>query len=270
MRRLTAVVLLLLLVVGYFDGKSPARSVPDPAKQTVVFAALGDSITTAAGTCGPYFLCYDNSWATGTNVHSVYRRLQAANPTVNVRAVNLAEPGVGAGHLYSQAIEAMSLNAGYVTILIGANDACRWPMIDAGDFRAEIDLGLDVLRRKDPRPRVDMVSVPDVVQLWQVTQHRPLAKLIWRLQECPSLMRNSPSPAAADERRETISNRIREYNRELAEACAGYGQRCHWDGGLAYRARFTLKLVGQDYFHPSLRGQQELAKTPLPAEWIGR
>ena len=270
MRRFTVVVLLVLLVVGYFDGKSPARSAPDPTKRTVVFAALGDSITTAAGTCGPYFLCYDNSWATGTNVHSVYRRLQAANPKVNVQPVNLAEPGVGAGHLYFQAIEAMSLNAGYVTILIGANDACRWPMIDARDFRAEIDLGLDVLRRTDPRPRIDVVSLPNLVQLWQVAHHRPLARLIWRLQECPSLMMSSPSTTAAGERREIISTRITEYNRELAEACMGYGPRCHWDGGRAHRVRFTLKLVGRDYFHPSLRGQQELAKTPLPAEWIGR
>jgi len=270
MRRLAALVFLVLLIVGYFDGKSPARPAPDPAKRTVVFAALGDSITTAAGTCGPYFLCYDNSWATGTNVHSVYRRLQAANPTVNIQAVNLAEPGAGAGYLYYQAIEAKARHADYVSILIGANDACRWPMIDAWDFRAEIEYGLDVLRLADPRPRVDMVSIPDVVQLWQVTHHRPIARLIWRLQECPSLMMNTSSTAIADERRESISSRIRQYNQELAEACAEYGKRCHWDGGRAHRVRFTLKLVGQDYFHPSLRGQRELAKAPLPVEWIGR
>ncbi|MET0493959.1 MAG: GDSL-type esterase/lipase family protein [Actinoplanes sp.] len=270
MRRLAAVVLLVLLVVGYFDGRSPARSEPDPTKRTVVFAALGDSITTAAGTCGPYFLCYDNSWATGTEVHSVYRRLQAANPTVNIQPVNLAEPGVGASHLFLQGIEATALNAAYITILIGANDACRWPMIDARDFRAEIDSGLDVLRRADPRPRLYLVSIPNVVQLWQVTRRQPLARLIWRLQECPSLMMKMPSTAASDERRERISERIGEYNRELAEACVEYGKRCQWDGGRAHRVRFTLKLVGRDYFHPSLRGQQELAKTQLPAEWIGR
>jgi hypothetical protein len=83
-------------------------------------------------------------------------------------------------------------------------------------------------------------------------------------------MMRSPSAAGADERRESIRSRIRAYNRELAEACLEYGHRCHWDGGRAHRVRFTLKLVGQDYFHPSLRGQQELAKAPLPAEWIGR
>ena len=268
MRRITAVMLLVLLVVGYFGGKSPARFAPDPAKQTVVFAALGDSITTAAGTCGPYFLCYDNSWATGTNVHSVYRRLQAANPKVNVQPVNLAEPGVGAAHLFPQAIEAMALHAGYVTILIGANDACRWPMIDARDFRAEIDSGLDVLRRADPRPQLYLVSIPNVVQLWQVTRRRPLARLIWRLQECPSLMMRSPSAAAADARRASIGDRIREYNYELAGACSAYGRRCHWDGGRAHRVQFTMELVGLDYFHPSIRGQRELAKTPLPADWL--
>ena len=42
---------------------------------TVVFAALGDSTTTAAFTCGPYPRCLDYSWATGTRVYSVLQRL---------------------------------------------------------------------------------------------------------------------------------------------------------------------------------------------------
>ena len=268
MRRFAAVAIVVLLVIGYIDGKSPERPAPDPGKRTVVFAALGDSITTAAGTCGPYFKCYDNSWATGTKVYSVHRQLQAAHPKVDVRPVNLAVPGAGVGYLYFQALEAVELKAAYLTILIGANDACRWPMIKAGEFRDEVDYALDVLKEARPRPRIDMVSVPDVVQLWKVTHRHPLARLIWRLQECPSLMMRSPSAAAADARRASIGDRIREYNYELAGACSAYGRRCHWDGGRAHRVQFTMELVGLDYFHPSIRGQRELAKTPLPADWL--
>jgi hypothetical protein len=32
-------------------------------------------------------------------------------------------------------------------------------------FRADIDFALEVLKQRRPRPRIDMVSIPDVVQL---------------------------------------------------------------------------------------------------------
>jgi hypothetical protein len=95
-----------------------------------------------------------------------------------------------------------------------------------------------------------------------------IAMLIWRLKACPSLMANATSTAEADVRkRRSISRRIRAYNRELAAACKKYGNRPHWDGERAHRVKFTLELVGLDYFHPNLRGQQELARAPLPARW---
>jgi lysophospholipase L1-like esterase len=204
-------------------------------------------------------------------VYSVYQRLRAANPHVNIQPVNLAEPGAGADYLYIEAMAAVERQADYVTILIGANDACRWPMTDPQTFRADIDYALEILEQRRPRPRIALVSIPDVVNLWTLAHDHLLAMLAWQFMECPSLMANAASTASADvHRRQSIGRRIQAYNRELRGACKEYGNRCHWDRGRAHRVKFTLELVGLDYFHPNLRGQQELAKAPLPAGWTSK
>jgi lysophospholipase L1-like esterase len=123
MHRSAAAAVAALLVIGYINGASMTSAAPDPTKPTVVLAALGDSITTAAGSCGPYPRCLNHSWATGTKVNSVYQRLQAANPEVNVKPLNLAQPGAGSAYLYVEAMAAVARKADYITILIGANDA---------------------------------------------------------------------------------------------------------------------------------------------------
>jgi lysophospholipase L1-like esterase len=270
MRRLIASVVTVLLGVGYVDGASPQRSAPDPAKRTVVFTALGDSITTAAGTCGPYLRCLDESWATGTQVYSVFQRLRAAQPDVNVEPVNLAEPGVGVGYLYTEAEGAVTRKADYVTILIGANDACQWPMMSSRAFRAYLDEALAVLEDGRPAARVEILSIPDLGQLWRIEHSSPLALLIWQFKECPSMMTNAGSTAAANvRRRRSIGKRINAYNYELAQACKRYHRHlCHWDGGRTHRIRFTTEMVGLDRFHPNLHGQQELARTPVSPSWF--
>lgn len=89
MRRLLALIATVLLGVGYVHGASQTRPAPDPAKRTVVLVAMGDSITTAAGTCGPYLRCLDKSWATGIDVFSVYQRLRAARKDVDVNDLGI-------------------------------------------------------------------------------------------------------------------------------------------------------------------------------------
>ena len=150
MRQLLVLIATVLLGVGFVNGASQTRPAPDPSKRSVVLVAMGDSITTAAGTCGPYLKCLDNSWATGIAVFSVYQRLRATRKDVDVKAVNLAQPGVGVAYLSQQASNAVAQQADYVTILIGANDACQWPMIDARTFRAYLDDALAVIREGRP------------------------------------------------------------------------------------------------------------------------
>jgi lysophospholipase L1-like esterase len=271
MSRFLALLAAALVGVAYLHGAPPDGHAPGRTHRhrTVVLAALGDSITTAAGTCATFLRCPDNSWATGTRVVSVLRRLRAARPDADIEAVNAAEPGAGVDDLAAEAVEAVDRKADYVTILIGANDACWRPALTARDFRASLDEALAVLEEGRPRARVEMLSIPDVGQLWTIPHRNPVAQLIWRLKECPTMMTNATSTASADvHRRRGVMRRIDAYDRELAAACRAYPHhRCHFDGERTHRLRFTMAMVGVDYFHPSIRGQQELARTPLPSSW---
>ncbi|MGW4940395.1 SGNH/GDSL hydrolase family protein [Actinoplanes sp. NPDC004185] len=171
-------------------------------------------------------------------------------------------------HLSTEAMEAVERKADYVTILIGANDACQWLMISPQTFRAYLDDALQNLKQGRPRARVEIVSIPDLGKLWDIAHGNLMALMMWQLKECPSLMTNATSSAAADVRkRRSVAQHVNAYNRELAKACKRYGDRCHWDGGRAHRIKFALEMVALDYFHPSLSGQRELARTPLPKSW---
>lgn len=236
--------------------------------------ALGDSVTSAFGTCLAMVACKHNSWSTGTStaVDSHYRRILGQNPKVRDHRNNLAVSGALASDLRRQADAAVREGAGYVTILIGANDACRattQAMTDPRRFRQQVDAALDRLARGLPKARVLIASIPDLYRLWEVGHTDDRAVRVWGLGICQSLLANPRSTAAADNaRRRAVDRRIDAYNRELSAACRGYGRRCRYDGGAVHRVRFTLSLVNRrDYFHPSIEGQRRLAAVTYPSRW---
>ena len=234
-------------------------------------AALGDSITAGYGSCITLVACHRNSWSTGdgTQVDSHYRRIRAADPRITDRAVNYAVPGARADALLGQADAAVRAKAEYVTILIGANDACRARVADMTDpqtFRRHIDAALRRLSDGLPEARILVVSIPDLHRLWEVGHDDERAVGAWNRGVCPSLLANPTSTADADrQRRRQVSQRVDAYDRELARACRGYGKHCRYDGGSVHRVRFTLDLVNQlDYFHPNAAGQDKLAEVTYP------
>jgi lysophospholipase L1-like esterase len=267
-----AVLSLLALACEGTDGAAPA---PEPTTtkpasgwpRTLV--ALGDSITAGYGSCGVYVACSRNSWSAGgsDDIDSHYRRIRAEQAKAKAR--NLSVPGAEAADLRAQAAAAVDARADYVTILIGANDACA---PDAGSmtavktFRSRVDAALDRLKDGLPRARVLVVSIPDLYRLWDLGHGEPAAVRAWNRGICPSMLARPTSTAAADEqRREKVRDRIEDYNRQLSRACAAYGDRCRTDGGAAHRVRFSLDLVNKvDYFHPNLAGQNELADVTWP------
>ncbi len=102
------------------DADADADPTTPPTK---IIAALGDSITQAMSTsCGAFTDCPANSWATGTNADRAVRRhaARSRHPT----RFNIAVSGAKSGALLGQAQTAMTQSAQYVTIEIGANDAC--------------------------------------------------------------------------------------------------------------------------------------------------
>ncbi|GIJ27902.1 lipoprotein [Micromonospora qiuiae] len=265
----TAAVCLLALVALACEGggeASPRPTVTAQPGSPKAVAALGDSITTGFGSCLVLTSCERNSWSTGDGlrVDSHYRRLLDRNPGLRGKGYNHAKPGARAAALAGQAEAAVRDRADYVTVLIGANDACRGTidaMTSVADFRAEVDRGLRVLREGRPKARVLVVSIPNLYRLWEVGHDDQRAVRAWRRGICPALLAEPTSTAAADrQRRAAFRARVAAYNDQLSAACRAYGSRCRYDGGAVHRIRFDLDLVNAlDYFHPNAAGQSRLA-----------
>lgn len=278
----TAVTVLLALVAlacegsdGIGEPTKPPES-PRPGLPTSM-TALGDSITTGFGSCLTLASCQRNSWASGDGlrVNSLYRRLLDANPAIRGKARNAAVNGARSSGLVTQANAAVAAKVDYVTVLIGANDACRGRIEDmtaVRDFRRNIDQALRVLKRGLPRARVLVVSIPDLYRLWEIGHTDQRAVRAWGNRVCPALLANATSTAEADRtRRSTFRARVDAYNEQLAAACRAYGSRCRYDGGAVHRVRFSLDLVSRlDYFHPNVAGQNKLAEVAWGASGLGR
>lgn len=264
-----ALVLGLVAAVGL--GISPAAAAPGPAPDSM--ASLGDSITRGFNACGFYVDCTSRSWSTGdsTSTGTHYLRIKAVNPAIGGRNFNDAKTGAVAADMPGQAAVAVSQGAGYVTMLIGANDACTGSestMTSVAAYRGSIDAALSTLRTGLPNAKVFIASVPDVKRLWQVGKDSGTARAAWSLFGiCQSLLANPTSTAQADvDRRDRVERRVADYNAQLAQACAAYGENCLFDGGAVFNYPFVLSQIsGWDYFHPNNTGQTVLASVTYAA-----
>lgn len=298
LRRAAIVAVTLLAALALWA--APASAVAPPK----VMAALGDSITRAFNSdgpgcpTGPALDCPKNSWSTGTNpaVNSQFQRIEAIDPGRVPVAFNDAVSGSRAEHLLSQAQAAASQNADYVTVEIGANDACR-STIDAqtptATFRSQVETALGTLVGADPKVYIEMLSIPDINQLRTIFTSPPdqNALLRWSLfNTCQALLANPLSTAQADvDRRAAFRTQVIAYNGALADVCAEF-KRCRFDNNAVFNSSFTTADVATvtntgalpgtdvfdsipvfgpgaipgstaDYFHPSLLGQASLAET---------
>ena len=237
-------------------------------------AALGDSITAGFGSCLTLVVCGRNSWSTGagTAVESHYRRIREGNSAIRGHADNFASSGARAADLAGQARRAVRAKPAYVTVLIGANDACAHTvdgMTSVTAFRSAVDDAFATLKKGLPKARVLVVSIPDLYRLWQLGHDDAHAVRAWNNGVCPALLADPTSTsAAADTRRRRVDDRVDAFDDELAQACQSYGKRCRWDGGAAHGVRFSLDLVNHlDYFHPNAKGQDTLADVTYPGRF---
>lgn len=267
-RRLPALLASTLAVV-LLTPQAAAAAPPVPSSM----ASLGDSITRAFNACGFYVDCPSRSFSTGTtaSVNSHYQRILTVNQAIAGRNHNDARSGATAADLAGQAATAVGQGVDYVTILIGANDACASSeagMTPVSTFRGRIDTALNALKSGLPQARVLVISIPDLKQLWQVGKGNALARGAWALLSiCQSMLASPTSTAAADNaRRDRVRQRVIDYNTQLAEACAAYGSNCDFDGNAVFSYPFTLSQVsGWDYFHPNASGQAVLASVSYQA-----
>ncbi|HUS17514.1 MAG TPA: SGNH/GDSL hydrolase family protein [Chloroflexia bacterium] len=269
MRRWAAVVGGLgLVLVGLV---SPVRAAAplDPAITGYPnsIASTGDSITRAynTGTIG-FTDAPANSWATGTNgsVNSQYSRILAANPAINGHVFNDAVTGAKMSGLAGQVANVNAQQVDYVTILLGANDACtadEASMTPVATYRAQFQAALGALSAGSPNARVSVSSVPNIYNLWAILHDDSSARATWSLFSiCQSMLVNPQSTAQADvDRRNRVRQRVVDYNTQLAEVCAQYVH-CRFDNNAVFNTTFVPADVStRDYFHPSITGQARLA-----------
>jgi len=273
-RALAALAASALLLAGSLVSASAANAAPPPA-QVVSMAALGDSISQAAMTCSSLTSCPSNSWTTGStaSVNSHLLRLRAAGATGLV-AYNDAVSGSASAALPGQAQTAVAQGAQYITIEIGANDACTRTvaaMTPTATFRANVQTALATLAASPAAPEIFVASIPSLQRLYDLNKSSISARLAWSLlQTCQSMLANPSSTKTADvQRRAAVQQRVNEFNQALAEACAATAK-CRYDGGTVADYAFTKSDVStRDYFHPSLSGQATLAALTWPkTQWV--
>ncbi|MFF3482198.1 SGNH/GDSL hydrolase family protein [Streptomyces sp. NPDC002701] len=246
-------------------GARSARPTPDWDRSPSSLAAVGDSITRGFDACSVLSDCPEVSWATGTDtkVNSLAVRLLGASGAER-RSWNYAVTGSRMADLPGQMAQAATRRPELVTVMAGANDACR-PSVSAmtsvAEFRIQFQDALRTLRSALPKTQVYVSSVPDLKRLWSEGRTNPMGKQIWKLGLCPSMLGDADSlSAAATTRRDQVQDRVESYNTVLEQVCAK-DRRCRFDGGAVFEYRFgTKQLSHWDWFHPSKNGQARLAE----------
>jgi lysophospholipase L1-like esterase len=261
-------VLLTALAAALAPGAVAAETAQ--ASQAVTsMASMGDSITQGFNACGFYVDCPSRSWSTGSSssVRSHYVRLREAGADPVAR--NVSRSGARVADLQGQAERAVAAGAGYVTVLIGANDACTSSeagMTSVADFEARFRTAMRTLAEGLPEARVFVASIPDIRRLWEVGKGSSSARAAWSaLNICQSMLARPRSTDQADvDRRERVRQRVADFNAVLERVCAELAG-CRYDGGAVFGYPFELSHMSRwDYFHPNSAGQRLLAEVTYP------
>ncbi len=277
---LSCLLLMLLTLSTYapafaYKGASGTDVIDTP---TIVdypdsIASTGDSITRAFNTGSvPFTDAPANSWSTGTNttVNSHYLRILQNNPPTGGNTYNDAVTGAVMADLNGQMATAIGQGVQYVTVLMGANDACtdtEAEMTPVADYRAQFQAAIATLSAGLPDARIYILSVPSIYTLWEILKDNASARLIWNLFDiCQSMLANPLSKDPADvQRRERVRQRVIDYNTQLADVCAVYIH-CRFDNNAVFNTAFVPSDVStRDYFHPSIPGQAKIAGTTYTA-----
>ncbi|MER6124766.1 SGNH/GDSL hydrolase family protein, partial [Streptomyces sp. NPDC001795] len=228
-------------------------------------AAVGDSITRGFDACTVLTDCPEVSWATGgdASVDSLAVRLLGADGAAQ-HSWNYAVTGARMSDLAGQVEQAVQKKPELVTVMAGANDACRSSasaMTSVADFRKQFQEAMDTLRESLPKAQVYVSSVPNLLRLWSQGRTSQLGKQVWKLGICPSMLGDADAlDAQATKRRNTVQARVKAYNQVLKEVCAK-DRRCRFDGNAVFDYHFgTDQLSHWDWFHPSTIGQARLAE----------
>ena len=264
----------LVLAVSTLCVTGTARAAAADPVPTVM-AALGDSISAGFNACGWYVSCPSRSWSVGDTaaVDSHYLRLLALGRAVKGHNLDFAVPGSTSADLTAQATRAVAAKASYVTVLIGAQDACaadEAAMTPVATYRAQVGQALGVLAAAGTR--VFAASIPDLKRLWRIGKDNFVARSFWAIGHiCPAMLADAASTSRSDRaRRDRVRRRVQAYNEAMAQVCASYAPQCRSDGGAVFSYPFTLDDISKwDFFHPNAEGQRALARATVAVGFPG-
>ena len=261
---------LVLAAPSYAAKPQPTptpTATPAPTGEAIPnsMSAIGDSITKGFNACGFYVDCPTHSWSAGTTNNSHYQRILAKNGSISGKNFNDSVTGADSADLATQATAVTNRHVDYVTVLMGANDACtssEATMTDVATFGSRYSAALSQLANGTPGIRILAVSIPDIKRLWSIGKDSASARTAWNTYNiCQSMLANPTSTLQADvDRRNRVQQRVIDYNVQIANACTATPH-CKFDGNAVFNYQFVLSQVsGWDYFHPNDSGQQVLAE----------
>jgi lysophospholipase L1-like esterase len=262
-------VVLFALTAAFLTGGTTATAAPPPPNS---IAGIGDSITRAFDVCCWYGDHPAQSWSTGgmplDGISSHYERLLGLSPGIVGHNYNDARTGARMRDAQGQALAAVARGARYVTILMGANDACTSSpatMTSVGDFSTQFAAAMSTLKEGLPAgSHVFVSSIPNVYRLWQLFRGNATAQLVWwGAQICQSMLALGNTEAD----RQAVLARVQAFNRVLADVCGQY-KFCLFDDNAVFNFAFSAGQVSKlDYFHPSISGQAALASITWQRSW---
>jgi hypothetical protein len=259
--------LSVALIVGLMQVAGSIRALAEDAPGSL--AASGDSITQAFNVD---WCCIDRdnpqySWSTGDDpaVNSLYRRLLSINPDIAGNNWNVSESGAKMAALRGQLQTAAALRADLVTVQMGTNDVCADRhdlMTPTSVFRSQYQQALTDFFAAAPDSYLYQLSIPNYYLLWALFHDEPFVQWVWdNSRICLTMLASTNSES---DRMWTLWQE-QQYNQALQEVCAGFSH-CIWDRNATFNAALTVADFSDiDWSHPSLAGQNHLARVAWDA-----
>lgn len=245
----------------------------DSSKEKYTMVALGDSITRAFNAMFYYWDSPSVSWSTGKQkfdgFESHLERLQTLYPEKKVKAYNYGRTGALMKDLTRQVAKAIKKKPQYVTLLIGANDVCRWGADYQGkldEFTQRLKTNLDTLVAEDPKVKITMSAMPDIYNVWNVMKDKSSCQTIWSvIGFCKELLGKNLTGT----QRLAFRDRWAHANSNMASVAALYPQNVKFSDAPASYSFADKDLSTHDCFHPSMKGQGILANVTWQEGWFG-
>ena len=230
--------------------------------------SLGDSITTGNNARG-WGDGKQYNWSTGSSssggLESHFKKLEK-HLTKEVSAVNVAVSGATSHGIDAQVTELLRHNPDYVTLLIGANDACALPKDHMGSvkiFEERIESSLSRLITNNPEVKILMVPIPDMYHLWEIGVDACGWK--WDLfGACSSLL----SSSRTETERLEFKSRLDDLNKSLSKVQSKYKENIKFSKDLANYQFSKEDISSKDCFHPSLKGQNKISELSWEKSWF--